>query len=395
MRHRNIVLAWELGAGLGHASQLRPLAERFMASGAMVKCLAIRNEDAADHLPCVVEEAPWLKPPQRSKAVSWVGHLADTLAALGWSDAEHLRRATDRWRTRFEADRPDLLVMDCAPTALLASVGLPIKTFWLADHWSTPPRIRPIPDLQAKLTGLPRPIPDTEQTVVESINICLADQGQPPIGNLFELFDRADASPMLTIPEVDPHGPRPDTEYLGIWGSQPGPAPAWPPCSHGPNTPGIFAYLKPFMNRAATLKLLAETGLPVLAFTPDLSEAEAQAVQSGSIQAFTSPIDWLAKHQSTAFIVCGGAGMIARAMQLGLPVLALPMSLEQTAVTVRASQTGACIGADIQDISSIGSALEQMFRDENVFDAAQSLGKKYKRYDPEQAAIRFADSLLK
>lgn len=394
MDKKQIILAWELGAGMGHTSRLRPLAERFAASGAGVECLAIREQDAAKHLPCPVEQAPWLKSPKREGPI-WGGHLADTLAMLGWAQTEHLLESVRRWREVLQAKQPDMLVMDSAPTAMLASLGLPMKRVWLANHWSTPPRISPIPDLQAQLTGNARPIPDTEPAVVDAINRCMTDHGQPPIAHLCGLFDRAEASPMLSIPEIDPHGPRPETEYLGVWGSQPGPSLPWPPCEHGPDTPGIFAYLKPFTHRAATLKLLAQTGLPVQAFTPQINDQESEAARGGAVHLFTTSIDWLAKQQTTAFIVChGGAGMTGRALQLGLPVLALPTSLEQTAVSMRASQTGACIAASIEDIASIGSAFEQMFSDDGVFEAAERLAEKYQGYDPDQAADRFADTLL-
>ncbi|MGB0769012.1 MAG: glycosyltransferase, partial [Phycisphaeraceae bacterium] len=312
-----------------------------------------------------------------------------------WSDPGHLREAVSRWRDVLIEKRTGMLVMDSAPTAMLASLGLPMKRVWLGNHWSTPPRVSPMPDLQARLTGQARPIPDTEPAVVEAINNCLADQGQPPIEHLYELFDRADASPMLSIPEIDPHGPRDQTEYLGIWGSQPGIAPPWPTCSHGPDTPGVIAYLKPFKHRAATLKLLAETGLPVLAFTPKLCDSETDAATGSNIQLYTEPIDWLAKQAGAAFIVChAGAGMTGQALQLGLPVLALPTSLEQTAVAVRAAQSGACIAADINEIASIGSAMEQMLTDEKVLEAAEVLGKKYDGYDPASAAQSLADQLL-
>lgn len=394
MCEKSVLLSWELGAGLGHTSRLRPLAERWLAQGAGVSCLAIREQDAAEGLPCHVEEAPWLRAPRRG-GEPWGGHLADTLALLGWDRPDHLREAVSRWRAVLQEKKPDLLVMESAPVALLASLGLPMKTAWLSDHWSTPPRQSPLPDLQVRYTGKARPIPDTEPAVVEAINACLADQSQPPIAHLYELFDRADASPMLSIPEIDPHGPRPDCTYLGVWGSQPGASPPWPPCRHGPDTPGIFAYLKPFAHRADTLKLLAQTGLPVQAFTPNLTDRESEAARGGAVHLFTSPINWLAKQDSTAFILChSGAGMTAQALQLGLPVLALPTSLEQTAVALRASQTGACIAANMNDIQSIGSALEQMFSDDGVYESAERLSEKYASYDPERAAIELADSLI-
>ncbi|MEM9348300.1 MAG: hypothetical protein AAGB26_16955 [Planctomycetota bacterium] len=394
MAKKRILLIWELGAGMGHTSRLRPLAERVMSLGHEVTCTAIREKDAARHLPCPVEEAPWLKAPKRKQPVTWVGHLADTLAALGWSQTDHLRESVRRWRAVLIDEKPDLIVMDSAPTAMLASLGLPMQRVWLANHWSTPPRVKPIPDLQKELTGQNRPIPDTEPAVVEAINACLNEQDQPTITHLYELFDRADDSPMLSIPEIDPHGPRPQTEYLGVWASPSGAAPPWPTCEHGPDTPGVFAYLKPFPHRGATLQLLAQTGLPVQAYTPGLNDIEAKPAGSSNLKCHTSPIDWLAKQQSTAFILChGGAGMTGQALQLGLPVLALPTSLEQSAVTLRASQTGACIGTNIQDIRSIGSALEQMFSDDGVFEAAEKLGEKYASYSPGQAAIQLADRL--
>lgn len=86
--------------------------------------------------------------------------------------------------------------------------------------------------------------------------------------------------------------------------------------------------------------------------------------------------------------------MTGRAFQLGLPVMALPASLEQSAVAARASETGACIGADPRNIAAIGRALGQMICDEAVLDAAEGLAEQYAGFDPDQAAIALADQLI-
>lgn len=394
MKIARAILAWELGAGMGHTSRLRPIADRMLASGIEVVCWAIREQDAARQLPCPVESAPWLKPPERA-STPWVGNLSDTLAVLGWNDPEHLRQAVGRWRAVLEAQMPDLLVMDSAPTALLASLGLPIKRVWLANHWSTPPRIRPMPDLQAQITGKVRPVPDTEPAVVRAINACLTEQRQAKIKHIYELFDRAEFSPMLSIPEIDPHGPRPETEYLGVWGNQPGPAPPWPPCSYGPDTAGVFAYLKPFPQRAALLKLLAETRLPILAYTPGLTDHESEAARGGAVHLFSQPIDWLAIAQDTAFIIChGSAGMTGQALQLGLPVLALPTSLEQAAVARQAAKSGAVVVADLTDVQSLGNGLHAMLTATSIITAADKLANQYAGYDPNAAANQLADKII-
>jgi|GEM_PF-2723606 len=344
-------------------------------------------------LPCPVEEAPWLKAPKR-ESQPWIGHLADTLAALGWSDPGHLQEAVGRWREVLIDHAPDLLAMESAPTALLASFGMPMRRVWLANHWSTPPRVSPLPDINSRITGLARPVPDTEPAVVESINGCLADQDQPPIANLYELFDRADDSMMLSISEIDPHSPRSDTEYLGVWWYRSGYSPPWPSCDHGPDTPGIFAYLKPYPHRLATLRLLAETGLPVLAYAPNMNRLENGYFYGENLCLVDKPIDWLNKRETTAFVVCSGADSVAQAIQCGIPVLVLPMSLEQLAVAQQASQSGSAVLADFRDIQSISHGVQKMLLDESITTEAERLGEKYASYNPDEASKQLADRMI-
>ena len=388
------IFAWELGGGMGHATRLRPIVEHLQDRGAEVKCLAVRHQDAARLLPCPVEPAPRLTPPARA-SMPRIAHLADSLIWLGWDQRPLLRSAVARWRAVLEAEKPDALVMDCAPTALLAAQGLPMRLAWLANGWSTPPDIRPIPDILERFTAKPRDVPDTEPQAVVSINACLADLGQDAVVSLADLMKRADLSPMLSIPEIDPHGPRPGVQYLGVWGRQPGATPPWPPCANGPGTAGIFAYLKPFPRRAAILELLARTGRPTLAYTPRLNQAEAKAASGGAVGLFDRPIDWLAMARDAAFIVChGSSGMTGHAIQMGLPVLAIPLSLEQLAVSAQAASKNAAAIAMPDDERSIAHALHRVQFDESIAKACQSLRQRYADYKPDQAAERLACQIL-
>jgi hypothetical protein len=372
---------------------MRPLVERLQASGYSVKCLATRKSEAAKVLPCAVEQAPGLFP-MLGGSRPYIGHLADTLASLGWGRPGHLSKAVGYWRKRLMREQPRVLMLESAPTALLAAQGLPIQTMWLADQWNTPPSGRSAPDMRALLTGHPRPIAETEPGVVTSINSCLANVKERPIKWLADLFGLANQQAMLAIPEIDPHGPREGVEYLGMWGAHKGDPPAWPTSRQGLDTSGIFAYLKPFPLRADTFKMLAECGHTVLAYAPNPTGNEIAAAKSGAIDLMSSPVAWEAVASQATFIVCNGANTIAQSLQKGLPVLALPLSLEQYAVATRAAKTGAVAVASPDNAHSIDSGLQRILNDDSIPAAARRLKKIYEDYDPEVAASRLGDQIV-
>ncbi len=393
-KHTDVLFAWELGAGIGHATRMRPLAEQAMAAGLGVKCLAIRRADAAALMPCPVDEAPWLRAP-RHKSPPHIGHLADTLAALGWSDPDHLQEAVRRWRDTLERERPAVLVMDSAPVALLASQSLPIRRVWLADGWNTPPNHSPLPDLTEPVMGLARPVADTEPDVVASINTVLDAYEQPPIDRLYDLFARVQCSAMLTLEELDPHGPRPNTHYRGVWGVQPEAMPVFPASTLGADVPGVFAYLKPFPQRAATLRLLASSGLPTLVFAQGATEVERASIRGGAVRLLDRPVDWCRAADQLAFVVCHASpAMTGLALQYGVPVVGIPLSLEQTAIAKRAAQSGAVIEAHHADAESIRSAMHRVLTDEAVIESAQRFAKQYANLQPDQEANRLGDEII-
>lgn len=388
-----VLFAWELGGGLGHVLRMRPLVQRLAERGYSCSCLAIRHEDTAKHLPCPVEEAPWLRFTGRT-GKPWVGHIGDTLAALGWSDPGHLSRAVGRWREVLEQKRPDMLVMDSAPVALLASQGLPIKRVWLADAWNTPPQHRPLPDMRERLLNEHREVADTEPGVVHAVNQVLAETQLASIENLSGLFRRAEFSAMLAMAELDPFGPRADTVYRGVWGVHAGAVPDWPTSRLGPGAPGVFCYLNPFVGRHKVVRLLAATGLPTIAMMPNLQPTELAEAKGASVTLIDQPIDASRLFDQCAFVVGQGSPTFTGlALKAGVPSVAIPQSLEQLAIARAAEQTGAVAVAHATKPETIRQAMHRVLTDPRPSQAAKTIAQRYTELNPEQAAICLADEI--
>ena len=395
LRDAPILFAWELGSGLGHATKMRPLVEHLNTIGCQTKCLAVRRDDATKVLPCMVEQAPVLKPlaAEPPPVRPYVGHLADTLANCGWDRPGHLLQLVRMWQRRLARNRPGVLVMDCAPTALLAAQGMHTKTVWLADQWGTPPAGSALVDMRARHRGAEREVPDTEPAVVASINGCLARMKRPPIRWLGDLFERVDHYSMLAIPEVDPHAPRPGVSYTGMWGAVPGSKPVWPATGASGQKPCVFAYLKPFPFRGMILRELANHGLRVLAYVPNPTEAELRIAQAETVRVETTPVAWQEAASEIAFTVCSGTNMIAQSLQNGLPVLAIPLSLEQFTVVKQAKKSEAVIPIRLDDMRSVESGIQRLLNDQTVCEAALRLKNKYEGFDPENAAHHLAKQI--
>src|SRR4051812_18935343 len=118
-----VLMVWELGGGLGHVMQLAPLARSLIGCGhavfASLRDLS-RVDGAFGRGAVSLLPAPW-KVATLPNPVRPPLSLAHILHNLGWADDAELRSLCEAWRTIYRLVRPDVVVFDHAPTALLAS----------------------------------------------------------------------------------------------------------------------------------------------------------------------------------------------------------------------------------------------------------------------------------
>ena len=122
MAAARIALAWELGLSIGHATALARLGVRLRERGHDVG-LFLRDLDALRFLP-ESRALEIFQAPRASSEGLWGGpplSYAEILKGCGYAYAEGLGSMLDGWRGHFAAWKPDLVVADFAPTALLAA----------------------------------------------------------------------------------------------------------------------------------------------------------------------------------------------------------------------------------------------------------------------------------
>lgn len=88
---------------------------------------------------------------------------------------------------------PDLLLGDCAPTALLPARGTGRNTAVLDNGYGVPPDGAPLPPCRWWQRPQPTPLPGAAQEVLQTVNAVAMRVGAPVLNTLSELF-RGDAT---------------------------------------------------------------------------------------------------------------------------------------------------------------------------------------------------------
>jgi len=141
-----LALVWELGRNLGHLSRLAPLARRLEAGGHEVAVVVRDPAQAAQLLPGGrIRVLPAPGAGGHKYATTQPVSYANLLLSSGWDNAEGLTVRLRSWVQLFADLRPQLLVLDFAPTALLAARVLGLPCALLGTGFELPPRRRRLP----------------------------------------------------------------------------------------------------------------------------------------------------------------------------------------------------------------------------------------------------------
>jgi hypothetical protein len=201
---KRVLLAWELGGGLGHVMTLRRVARPLAMAGAAVTA-AVKDLSAGRVLAeagiDVVQAPVWpvlFYSAARRGSVSSATFI-DSLAGFGLADAATLSSLLAAWLRLFALVKPDLVVADYAPAAALATRGrLPLAT--VGPGYSSPP---------STLERLPllhhyAPPVWQEAAVLAAANQALANCSIRPLTRIGEIF-QADAVAITNFPVLDPY----------------------------------------------------------------------------------------------------------------------------------------------------------------------------------------------
>src|SRR5258708_16694417 len=141
-----IAFAWEHGGELGHAMACSALARVLRARGHHIAFI-FRELQPLSLIPGTSAYEVFQAPvyPDEGRGAPIPVSYADTLPACGYGDARHVTGLLGRWLALLEGWKPDLLVADMSPTALLAARLLRLKRVAHGNGFAIPPRLSPPP----------------------------------------------------------------------------------------------------------------------------------------------------------------------------------------------------------------------------------------------------------
>jgi hypothetical protein len=381
------MFAWELGGGLGHLIQMQPLAEDLVAQGHRVY-VALRNLSGAAAV-FGRSGVSFLQAP--SKVCSGpplfrrTDNFAQILANVGWADYGELFAIACGWRNLFRLTRPDLILFDHSPTALLASRGLPARRAVIGSGFCVPPDACPFPpySLNAAAADLDKLLA-SEQALLRRANRLLAQWRQPPMERLGQLYGEADQTFLLTFPELDHHTDRPaGGRYWGPVNGTGGKPPQWPEA----NGRRVYAYLKRFPALSDLLAALRDRGNPTLVYADGITPATRARFECATLRFETERLD-LARvgRECDLAILNANHGTTSTMLMAGKPILQLPLVLEQQLMAAAVRRIGAGEVAPVKEGSAerIGQKLDLLLTDDRCGRAAAQFAARHADFNPRQ-----------
>jgi UDP:flavonoid glycosyltransferase YjiC (YdhE family) len=337
-KSKYIVFAWELGAGYGHVAGIRPLAEAFLQRGYRVSVIARYLHSATTvlgDLECDIYQAPFFSDKFHGSGITYT--YPEILLRFGYHKLASLKQTLDPWCNLLKLLKPDLVVIDHGPTALLACRCEEVKYITFSTGFFLPPNTKPSPTFIGMRGENAIEQQVNEQIVLTTINAALARKGRSLLEKFTDLFYPAEHL-LCTLPELDHYPNREGIRYDGPrFDIDMGETIDWPKI-RDMSAPKVFAYVKEESIGFETLfQALLLIPLPVLLHIPGASEAIInRSKQAPNLKLHKNPVNMRNVQREANLIIChGGHGVVSSSLIAGVRLLLLPDQLEQSMLTSR------------------------------------------------------------
>jgi UDP:flavonoid glycosyltransferase YjiC (YdhE family) len=385
-----VLLAWEMGGGLGHVHPLlrvgRPLAERGYRMAMVVRNL-VEPDVLLRHLPFPVLQAPMF-PPLPQQGPFSARSYADVLALHGFADVDMLLAMTRAWQTIIDMVKPDLVVADHSPTVCLTTWGR-VPTVLAGNGFCTPPATgTEFPALQPQA----QPVMPVEKllAVIQEVQ---RRRGGPIPQALPEFL--SGASHFITVlPEIDSYQEARPKAGIGPLEDL---LPPLPP----PTEPrSYFAYLaqeSPVCE--VVLTHLAQSGVPGQAYVRGATPALRERIGQLGLKLAEKPLPLRETFARAGVVVShANTGIVQHALAAGRPQLLFPMHLEHALNARRLHALGvAHYMVDKFPVADIQEGLRQLIVEPRFMTRASAIAADLQArgpWDPLPAILARCEELL-
>lgn len=387
---RRVLLAWEMGEGLGHAARLLMIAERLRADG-WSPVVAARDPSAlaerymAATIPVIATPAhrSCFVGPGRFRAATY----ADVMGVCGYADPGQLAAVVAAWDKVLSEQAPNVIIADYSPLLSLAAFGR-IPVIGVGDGFVTPHGL--LDGCFPLLGGDTPPVWDPTILLKTAQDIQIA-RGLPKPTSLAQIIEGK--GQVVSVPqELDIyHATRP-VPAAGPWAVP-------PPPLKPPPAPYVFSYLR--MSHPLTrmvLQVLIDCRISGECYLHNATTQIIVELEQAGITVHKKPPPLReALKRASILIHHGGIGSMEEAALAGRPQLLLPRHLEQLLNTQRAiaSLPGTfTVQAGITP-EQLRQRLPPLLRDARLMQAAQMTALRLtKRQETAWSALQQQLALL-
>lgn len=376
------LFCWEMGLNAGHVRPQSWLAREFERRGHTVS-FSLKDQSLADAV--LGPEAQTLQAPLPASE-HFMGEpmhtYTDILRHQGYTDSAVLSGLLDQWLQQFDALRPDFIVGDHAPTALLAAriAGIPSAAYGIG--FLVPPLQAPMPLCEWWKPSPPRvQLRRAEREVLTTVNQCLEDQQCAPLERVADILD-VPVRALATVPDLDDYIDRPGQDtYLGLQ-AHPGGG-HWPGWSAGSERPRLLGYLRAEYATCRTI-LAALDRLPVqaLIYIPDCPADLTNELSNPHIQIHTDPLDVKrGAAECDAALSYASIGFVADILAAGKPLLVAPPFVQHAMIAQRVLTAGAGVpGEPFWGVDEYESVLGELIERPELKTRAEALAARINAY---------------
>jgi hypothetical protein len=384
-----IAFAWELGGELGHSMACNALAQTLHARGHRVAFI-FRELHQLSYLDGISAFEVFQAPVSVSDGHGWPvpSTFADILVGCGYDHPDHLAGLLGGWLALLERWKPDLVVADFSPTALLAARMLGLRRVSFGNGFSIPPRLNPLPPFRFDEPVSAENVKASDARALASVNAALARFGVPSLSTLAQQFE-TDEDFLATFPELDAYGNRPKAGYWGPrFSVDQGASVRWP-AGTGKR---VLMYLKKNQPQLdALIEAFARGPHRLAAFVPDLESARRERLRGPSRFVSEQPMRLAPLLEECDLFISQGGNVSVGTLMSGVPQLVLPTQYEQYLTARRMEQlgTGLWLGVEAKP-AEVSATLERVLREPAFTAAAKAYARRYSAYSAREGQRRIA-----
>jgi len=392
-----ILFAWELGDNFGHVAKIAGVAEHLAERGAEIfLCLKTpaHGQVFARNARVRLLQAPFHHSAAESGGEERAVGATYAEMSRAYDSADNLTPLVQAWRSLYELIRPDGLVAEFAPTAQLAARGLGFPTAMLGTGYSLPPLTVPMRPMRYWRQHDPAELMKREGRVLGVVNETLARLQLPPLGAYREMLE-SDASFLCTFAELDHYPERGQATYYGpIFSTDTGREMEWRPGARK----HILVYLRPGQPSFVTCIEILRRLPPdhdIVAALPGMPEAMRRQIETPSLRVVGGPVRFDRLLPDCDLVINNGnAGTCAAMAWAGVPMLMLPMQVEQGMMAQAAMRAGLGLLADAKLAApELGAMLHRLLSEPGFKAKAKAFAQKYADFEPGQVTRRVADEI--